>query len=154
MAADKKNISEQEKALLVERDHEEFSYHFELENGESECWIVFTKKVPEATITPDEISLALTEAGVSKKYIDKHTIEIFCDMLTRGESTDKTVVAKGEAMEIGDDGWLELLVSPSSDEARYETDDMGKIDYRSRHAIANVKVDQDVAEIHPPGSRS
>ncbi len=60
-------------------------------------------------------------------------------------------IARGEPMRMGEKGFIEFHVQPTSMEARYDSDAEGGIDYKQLNLIENCFVGQRVASIHPPG---
>jgi len=140
------------KKILAEKTSEDYSLRLELNHEESECWLIFEKKTDKAVMEPEELKQALTDANIPSEYINNNRIKVFCDVVRRGENPGKTVVAAGKHMLPGRNGWLELKVSATTEEAHFESDERDTIDYRHRRAIANVKADDRVGKIHPPGS--
>ncbi len=59
------------------------------------------------------------------------------------------IVARGEKMLEGKDGYLEFLISPEVEKITYEKES-GKVDYRERYQYPSVQKDDLIALVHPP----
>jgi uncharacterized protein (DUF342 family) len=73
-----------------------------------------------------------------------------CADLRAGTNPEKILVAKSYLPPPGPDGRIEISLSTTTDDAHYVIDEQGRIDFRSRHAIANVSPGQKVGILYPP----
>jgi uncharacterized protein (DUF342 family) len=134
--------------LVTEVDTPSYVLTIQLHSSEMECRATFTPKNDSAAITAEELILILEKEEISG--IDPQLIEDFCRKTGTDGPPENSLLAKGIPPEPGPDGWLEIIVRSSSDEAHYQSDEKGKIDYKNRHSIENVKPGTVVGKIHPP----
>jgi len=74
----------------------------------------------------------------------------FCATLDLGMTPDALVLAKGVAPVPGCNGWFELLVKTSGEDACFEEDEQGNVDLRNRHAYSEIEPGQKLGLVHPP----
>jgi len=82
--------------------------------------------------------------------VDPSALEKIAAAAREGRGTTGQVVARGTPPEPGRDGALEFIVRPSSEGARYQRDETGRIDYRETNLVQNVLVGEPVAIEIPP----
>jgi uncharacterized protein (DUF342 family) len=136
--------------VIVQEETTEYTLLAELNSDETECIITCHKKDPPITLKADMLFNILIEAGIKSEFISLDAVNTFCVDLRDGKNPGRTVAARGYRPPPGTDGRIEIDVSTTTDEAHYVIDEQGRIDYRSRHAIANVSPGQKVAVIIPP----
>lgn len=135
--------------LIAEIDSASHKLILALHNNGLECRATFEPKENGEPVTPAEIHKILDSAGLTYG-IDNSMIEEFCSGTSEGEPQENILLAVGTPPVPGADGWLELAVRSSTDEAQYEEDENGKIDHRNRQSFENVEPGQLVGNIRPP----
>lgn len=68
-----------------------------------------------------------------------------------GKALDGLLLAHGESMVPGEDGYIELAVSDDLAKGKGDRDDDGTIDLRHVQSFLNVDAGDLVAKVHPPG---
>jgi uncharacterized protein (DUF342 family) len=119
-----------------------------LHDNEMECRATFTPKDDRAAITSEELLTILKKEEIFD--VDSQLVDDFCSRAGPDGPQKEILLAKGIVPEPGTDGWLEIIVLASTDEARYQSDEKDKVDYKNRHSFENVKPDTIVGRIHPP----
>lgn len=102
-----------------------------------------------AGIAEGELRGLLETLGV-QTGIDPAAVEKLCRLGREGASCENLVLARGIEPEPGPDGRIEFFVRVSSDQASYNEDESGRIDYRNSNLFSNLYPDQEIARIHPP----
>ncbi|MFH0911913.1 MAG: FapA family protein [Planctomycetota bacterium] len=103
----------------------------------------------EAQPTREEIVELLHRVGV-RFGVDPEGLDMALLLLRQSGRIGPIEVAAGRAPEPGQDGHIEWRIQPSSEKARYQTDEQGKIDYRETYLIENVLTGQTIAVLHAP----
>jgi uncharacterized protein (DUF342 family) len=106
---------------------------------------------PDGLPTTDRLRELLSEAGI-RAGVDPEALAMIVELLSGGvQRVGPLQVAAGSPPSDGQDGYLQFHVTPSSQRARYTTDESGKIDYHQTNLIENAHAGQAIAELHPPG---
>jgi uncharacterized protein (DUF342 family) len=82
--------------------------------------------------------------------VDYSAVYEFCAILDLGMSPEPKVLARGIEPVSGCDGWFELQVKTSGNEACFAEDDQGNVDLRNRHAYSEIEPEQKLGLVHPP----
>ena len=85
-----------------------------------------------------------------KQTIDFEALYDFCTAVAEGTSQQSVLLAKGREAKSGEDGWFELLVKTSGDDAEFTEDKHGKVDLRTLNAFTEIETGQKIGIIHPP----
>ena len=89
-----------------------------------------------------------------EEILESKNITFGLDYAAIKEAVDKAdgefkLIAKGEEMEEGRDGWVEYLVSTEVEFISYN-DEEERVDYRERYRFPTVKKGEVIAVVHPP----
>jgi hypothetical protein len=136
--------------LLARRETGAYTLVLELSPDETRCFVSCQPTNGSVSIRPRDFLKLLTEAGINKEFILLTAVVEYCISLKTGLTLEKTLVARSYEPQPGVDGSVVISVSTTTDGAHYTFDEQGKIDYRSRHAIANVASGQRVGTVNPP----
>ena len=74
----------------------------------------------------------------------------FCAAIEIGVNPEPTVLAKGVEPIRGADGWFELTVKVSGEDAEFEEDQEGNIDLRNLNAYSEIEAEQKLGIVHLP----
>ncbi|MEE4254404.1 MAG: FapA family protein [Desulfuromusa sp.] len=100
-------------------------------------------------ITPPEIFWFLQQNNIIQT-IDYAAVYDFCAAIEMGLAPDATILANGVEPVRGADGWFELTVKTSGEEAEFEEDEEGNVDLRNLHAYSEIEAGQKLGLVHPP----
>lgn len=135
--------------VLTEKTRPGYRFVATLQNHQVECYasldILDVKKTP----SPSELIEILKEVGVHDT-IDMERLALFCEESARGCNQSNVLLAAGTAPEPGIDGWFELAVRTSADEAEFLEDAHGNIDFRTQRTYTNVNAGDLIGTLHPP----
>ncbi len=95
-------------------------------------------------ITVDEIKQALNEKEIVYGIDEDVVANIASSM-----DPVSLLIANGEPMEEGKDGYLEYLIKTEKEAVAYDNEE-AKVDYRERYTIPQVNEGQVIAILHPP----
>lgn len=104
---------------------------------------------PDPIITPPELIWFLQQNNIVQT-IDYAAIYDFCAAIETGLQPEPTIMARGIEPVSGDDGWFELTVKISGEEAEFKEDKEGNVDLRTRNAFSEIEPDQKLGIVHPP----
>ncbi len=113
------------------------------------AYLQLERKQNELNLDLEEVLRKIKAGGITTG-VDDTAVQ---DCLGKAAATKKSqmvAVAHGQEPEDGVDGRIEFYVHPSSEEARYEKDAQGRINYHELNLIENVKVGQEIAKVLPP----
>lgn len=85
-----------------------------------------------------------------KAGIDFEALYDFCAGVEIGIEQQVVMLARGIEPTVGADGWFELMVKTSGEDAEFEEDEQGNVDLRTRHAFTEIEVGQKIGILHPP----
>ena len=100
-------------------------------------------------LAPPDLLWLLQKHGITKT-IDYSAVYEFCAALDLGMTPEPKILARGVDPVSGRDGWFELLVKTSGDDACFEEDEQGNVDLRNRHAYSEIEPGQKLGLVHPP----
>ncbi|ORJ53675.1 DUF342 domain-containing protein [Geothermobacter hydrogeniphilus] len=126
-------------------------YHFSatLQNSQVECRASLKILDSDKPPAPQELITLLNQAGVTES-LDLERLAIFCAEAARGTNQSDVLLATGTPPSAGIDGWFEAAVRTTADEAEFNRDEKGNIDFRTRDSFTNVEPDDLIGIIHPP----
>lgn len=113
------------------------------------AYLQVERKQDKLDLALDEVLRKIRAGGISTG-VDETAVQ---DCLGKAAATRKTqtvAVAHGQEPEDGVDGRIEFYVHPSSEEARYEKDEQGRINYHELNLIENVTAGREIARVLPP----
>lgn len=105
---------------------------------------------PSAVINPPDLIWLLQKNNIIQT-IDYAAIYDFCAAIEMGCAVEPTVLARGIEPTVGPDGWFELMVKTSGDEADFKEDDRGNVDLRTLNAYSEIEPGQKLGIVHLPG---
>ena len=118
------------------------------------CTVVYSPTSNGAPLTHDELRGFLSQAKIVEG-LDEAGIAALVAAAAQGKSLSATVVARGQAMLPGEDGWIELAVSDALADEPAEADeeqvDDGRVDLRRVQSFLNVSTGQVIGKVMPPG---
>ena len=123
-----------QRLLLGEQRDAAFS--LEISSDAMQVWLALTPACGGKTVLPEDVFLALGEAGVTAG-VDTEVITTVC----RANVADRVLVASGVPAVDGDDAHFELLVSDARDRSP-QVNEHGFIDFRELGEIPVVTADQ------------
>lgn len=103
----------------------------------------------EPIITPPELIWFLQQNNIVQT-IDYGAVYDFCAAIETGLQPEPTILARGVEPIAGDDGWFELTVKISGEQAEFKEDKEGKVDLRTRNAYSEIEPGQKLGIVHPP----
>lgn len=136
--------------VLYEDENEQRQVRISVGPGKLKVYLEYAIEDPAAMPTSTTLEDLLRTAGVGYG-VQPESLEMVRILLEQGfQQIGPIEVASGTLARPGEDGRLDFIVPPSSEKARYRTDEQGNIDYRETHLVENVTRGSDVAIIHPP----
>lgn len=146
--------------LLCELDKPDYRVCLQLANNRMECRadliILQTEPEPETETTSPPRSLPAYELiNLLLQHNIRHNIDFaalynFCAAVEGGSEQTSVLLATGTAPQTGEDGWFELVVKTSGNDAAFVEDEKGRIDLRTRHAYTEIEVGQKIGILHQP----
>lgn len=106
-------------------------------------------KPSKPALTPPDIFWYLQQNNIIQT-IDYAAVYDFCAVIEMGLAPEATILATGVEPVCGDDGWFELTVKTSGEEAEFEEDEEGNVDLRNLHAYSEIEAGQKLGIVHPP----
>lgn len=100
-------------------------------------------------ISPAELIQLLHRHNI-KEGIDFTALYQFCALAEERREQQDVLLAKGREPVTGKDGWFELVVKTTGEEAEFQEDEHGNVDLRTRHAFTEIKAGQKIGVLHPP----
>lgn len=85
-----------------------------------------------------------------KDGIDFAALYQFCALAEERSEQQDVMLARGREPVAGKDGWFELVVKTTGEEAEFQEDEYGYVDLRTRHAFTEIEAGQKIGVIHPP----
>ncbi len=148
-----KNTSEKkpDSAVFFEEQTEDYSLQVILAKDEMSASVNLTPlKDKDSVIAVNDITEALYRAGVVDG-VDVHALDTLCKNVSTGEEQQNIIVAATYPPEPGADGWIEPLIKTKSSTAEEVVEDeTGRIDLYTLNLFTCVKIDQQIAVLHPP----
>jgi len=116
---------------------------------EAEDSIANVAKPPAVLSLPaHELIASLQQHNIEN--IDIAAIYNFCAAVESGAEPQDVLLASGTEPQTGADGWFELLVKTSGEEAEFLADERGRVDLRTRHAYTEIEEGQKIGILHQP----
>ncbi len=109
-------------------------------------YVLLESAEPPAREALDEL---LAQAGVAHG-VDPEGLDMARILLRERGRTGLLQVAAGTRPRPAVDGHIEWLARPTSEKVKYDTDELGAVDFRQTFRIENVRTGQDIAILHPP----
>jgi uncharacterized protein len=106
-------------------------------------------KQTKSVVTPPDIFWFLQQNNIIQT-IDYAAVYDFCAAIEMGLEPEATILAIGVEPVRGADGWFELTVKTSGEEAEFEEDEEGNVDLRNLHAYSEIETGQKLGIVHPP----
>ncbi len=135
--------------VLLEQEQDGYRLRIELLEKEMVCSLSLWPTAKGTAPGADELGELLAQQGVCVE-LNSEALQELCRKTARGKSAENIPVALGVPSEPGEDGRLEFLVQISSEDASYNEDESGRIDYRNSNLFSNIFPDQEIVRIHPP----
>ena len=113
---------------------------------------MLTELIPEVIKTGSQekiFTLAEAEEELKKNNITFGLDYAALKNITEQAAGQWQIVARGEKMQEGKDGYVEFLINPEVEKVTYEGE-KGKVDYRERYRFPLVQKDDIIALVHPP----
>ena len=104
---------------------------------------------PPPIITPPDIFWFLQQNNIVQT-IDYAAVYDFCAAIEMGTTLTPTILAKGVEPVAGADGWFELSVKTSGEDAEFTAAEDGRVDLKKRHAFTEIEEGQKLGTVHPP----
>lgn len=108
-----------------------------------------TPPPPPPFLAPAELIKLLNRYNI-KQGIDFEALYNFCAAVEAGVDQQSVLLATGTEPQTGEDGWFELLVKTSGEEADFAEDEQGNVDLRTRHAFTEIETGQKIGILHQP----
>lgn len=105
--------------------------------------------IASPVLTPPDIFWFLQQNNIIRT-IDYSAVYEYCAELELGRAPGPSVLARGVEPQKGADGWLELTVKTSGEEASFAEDAKGRMDLRTLNAYSEIEPGQKLGIIHPP----
>lgn len=141
-------------AHKVIKDHHEEFFQAQVLIGEdqTEVYLQFTRLDAGVDINSSSLRDILDEAGVVYG-VNAGAIKNLAEKISAGEleaGDEEFLVAKGKPAQHGEDGRIDFLIDPSSEEVYFDVENDDVIDYKSNNLIQNVTEEQHLATVVKP----
>ncbi|SHJ28467.1 hypothetical protein SAMN02745165_01977 [Malonomonas rubra DSM 5091] len=152
--------------LLCEIEKPGFRVCLQLANNRMECRADLMILPPEPEPEPEPPAFEAENSSPPRKLpayeliaqlkqhhvdnIDIAAIYDFCAAVESGVEQQAILLARGTEPKTGADGWFELMVKTSGDEAEFIEDAHGRVDLRTRHAYTEIEAGQKIGILHQP----
>lgn len=136
------------------REDKGADYHIVLYISEEQCsaYLKFERMDPGCSLDAAVLQKLLDDSGIVYG-VDSSAIKDLAEQCMAGQlqaGETKYHVAQGKAARHSEDGRIEFIIQPSSENVRFEVDKEETIDYKNTNLIQNVIQEQHLATIiHP-----
>lgn len=102
-----------------------------------------------SVLTPAELIALLKKNNISQT-INFANLYLFCAAAAERTSRKDVLLAQGFVAQPGADGWFEMAVKTTGNQAEFKADTSGKVDLRTLHRFTEIEPGQKLGTVHPP----
>ncbi len=136
-----------DETVLAELDLPDYQLTLKLRQQDTECIAALRPKVTGMMLMEEDLRTVLADHGVVEGLLDD-AIREFCAAASRGETLPEVLLAQG-SLPRSQDGSVEFMFRPSSDQPDFHVDEQDHVDYRATRLFENVRKGQPIARVQP-----